>query len=154
MKRSLSILVWVLVCFVVGGVGSYFQSDAIREWYPHLNNSPLTPPAWVFPVAWSILYLLMGISVGLLWGLRSIYSTILYMLFAMQLVLNFLWSIFFFYFRSPLLGLIDLVMLDIFVLLYFVGAYVVKRASALLVIPYLLWLAFATYLNMYIAIYN
>ncbi|MBR3884197.1 MAG: tryptophan-rich sensory protein [Bacteroidaceae bacterium] len=154
MKRSVSVLLWVLVCFAIGAVASYMQSDALVEWYPYLNNSSLTPPAWVFPVAWSVLYLLMGISVGLLWGVRSIYSTILYLLFGMQLVLNFLWSVFFFYFRSPVLGIIDLVMLDIFVLLYFVGAYVVKRASALLVIPYLLWLAFATYLNLYIAIYN
>lgn len=154
MKRFLSVCTWVLICFAMGAVAACFQSDALREWYPHLNISPLTPAGWVFPVAWSVLYLLMGISVGLLHGVRSIYSTILYMLFVMQLVLNFLWSIFFFHFRSPLLGVIDIVMLDIFVLIYFVGAYVVKRASAYLVIPYLLWLAFATYLNMYVAIYN
>ena len=97
MKRSVSVLLWVLVCFAIGAVASYLQSDALVEWYPYLNNSSLTPPAWVFPVAWSVLYLLMGISVGLLWGVRSIYSTILYLLFGMQLVLNFLWSVFFFY---------------------------------------------------------
>lgn len=154
MKRFYSVVIWVCVCFAVGAVASFLQSDALSEWYPYLNKSSLTPPAWVFPVAWSILYLLMGISVGLLYGVKSIYSTVLYLVFVMQLVLNFLWSIFFFLFRSPLLGLLCIVMLGMFAVLYFVGAFVVKRLSAWLFLPYILWLAFATYLNFYIFLYN
>lgn len=154
MKRFYSVVVWVAVCFVIGLIASLLQSEAISEWYPYLQKSSLTPPAWVFPVAWGILYLLMGISVGLLYGVRSIYSTILYLVFIMQLVLNFLWSIFFFVFRSPLLGLLDIMMLLIFSLLYFAGAVVVKRLSAWIFAPYILWLLFATYLNFYIFLYN
>ncbi len=154
MKRFLSILLWVIICLVVGGIASYMQSDALAEWYPYLQKSSLTPPGLVFPIVWGALYLLMGISVGLLWGVRSIYSTILYLLFVMQLVLNFLWSIFFFTFRSPVLGLIDIIMLDVFVVLYFVGAFVVKRISAWLFVPYIVWLLLATYMNIYIVLYN
>lgn len=154
MKRFLSILLWVIICLVVGGIASYMQSDALVEWYPYLQKSSLTPPGLVFPIVWGALYLLMGISVGLLWGVRSIYSTILYLLFVMQLVLNFLWSIFFFTFRSPVLGLIDIIMLDVFVVLYFVGAFVVKRISAWLFVPYIVWLLLATYMNIYIVLYN
>ena len=154
MKRFYSVVIWVVVCFAMGVFASFLQNDAIIEWYPYLQKSSLTPPSWVFPLAWSILYLLMGISIGLLYGVRSIYSSILYLIFVMQLVLNFLWSIFFFVFRSPLLGLLDIVMLLIFTFLYIVGAFVVKRLSALLFIPYFLWLLFATYLNFYIFLYN
>ncbi len=90
----------------------------------------------------------------MLYGVRSIYTRFLYVLFAVQLVLNILWSFFFFYLRSPIMGFMDILLLDMFVLLYFVGAYVVKRSAALIMLPYILWLAFATYLNGYIMLYN
>ena len=68
--------------------------------------------------------------------------------------MNILWSFFFFYMRSPVMGFMDILFLDMFVMLYFVGAYVVKRASAFIMIPYILWLIFATYLNGYIMLHN
>lgn len=154
MNRTVSIVLWVFLCFAVGAVAAFLQSPSMEEWYPLLNKSPLTPPAWAFPVAWSILYLLMGISAGLLWGVRSIYSTFLYLLFVIQLSLNFLWSIFFFTLRSPLLGFVDIILLDMFVVIYIAGCYVVKRSASWLMLPYILWLAFATYLNGYIILYN
>lgn len=154
MKRSYSIILWVLLCFTIGAVAGFLQSAALEEWYPLLNKSSLTPPSWLFPVAWSILYVLMGISVGLLWGIRSIYTTFLYLLFVVQLGFNFLWSIFFFTFRSPLLGFVDIILLDMFAVFYFALCYVVKRSASWYFIPYILWLAFATYLNGYIILNN
>ncbi|MBQ3538355.1 MAG: tryptophan-rich sensory protein [Bacteroidaceae bacterium] len=154
MKRIVIIALWVLVCLFLGSMSSLFLGDAINDWYPWLVNSQLSPPGWVFPVAWTILYILMGISVGLLYGLRSIYTRFLYVLFVIQLVLNILWTMFFFYLRSPILGFVDIILLDMFVVIYFVGAYVVYRPSAWLFVPYILWLAFATYLNGYIMVNN
>ena len=154
MKRSISVLIWIIVCLFLGFMSSLMQSTALADWYPGLVRSPLSPPDWLFPVAWTVLYILMGISVGLLYGIRSIYTRMLYILFVVQLVLNILWSFFFFYMRSPTLGFMNILLLDMCVLLYFIGAYVVNRASALLMLPYILWLLFATYLNGYIMIYN
>lgn len=64
MKKALSFIIPVAVCFLVGFTASQFQADAIANWYPYLNKPSLTPPNIVFPIAWNILYLCMGISVG------------------------------------------------------------------------------------------
>lgn len=154
MKNLISIVSWVFLCLLLGYISNMFQGDAIAEWYPSLLHSPLSPPAWVFPVAWTLLYVLMGISVGLLYGIRSIYTGFLYTLFIIQLFFNFMWSLLFFYMRNPTLGFVDIILLDIFVVIYFAGAYVVNRISAWLFVPYIIWLAFATYLNGYIMMHN
>lgn len=154
MKKALSIIIPVLICFAVGLVANYFQSDAINNWYPYLNKPASTPPDIVFPIAWNLIYLCIGISVGLIILSDIPRRTALIRLFAIQLVFNFLWSILFFYFRSPLWGLIDILILDILVTVYFFRSYPVKKASALLFVPYLLWIYFATYLNGYILMHN
>lgn len=154
MKKILCITAWVFLCLFLGYLSTLLQDDSIAVWYPTLMRSPLSPPAWLFPVAWSVLYILMGVSVGLMCGVRSIYTNILYIIFMIQLFFNVLWSFFFFYLQSPLLGFVDIIMLDLFVVVYFVGAYVVNRPSAWLFVPYMMWLAFATYLNGYIMLYN
>ncbi|MBR2638020.1 MAG: tryptophan-rich sensory protein [Bacteroidaceae bacterium] len=154
MKKSLSVAIWVVLCLVLGYLSSLLQSESIVEWYPTLVRSPLSPPNWLFPVAWTLLYILMGISVGLLAGVRTLYATVLYVLFVIQLALNIMWSFFFFYLQDPLIGFMDIILLDMFALLYIVGAFVVNKPSAWLFLPYVIWLMFATYLNGYIMIYN
>lgn len=154
MKKSLSVAIWVVLCLVLGYLSSLLQSESIVEWYPTLVRSPLSPPNWLFPVVWTLLYILMGISVGLLAGVRTLYATVLYVLFVIQLALNIMWSFFFFYLQDPLIGFMDIILLDMFALLYIVGAFVVNKPSAWLFLPYVIWLMFATYLNGYIMIYN
>lgn len=154
MKKVIPVIFWVSVCLILGFLSSLLQREAIVEWYPTLQRSPFSPPDWVFPIAWTILYILMGISVGLLHNIRSIYTRFLYLLFGVQLLLNILWSFFFFYMRNPTLGFVDIIMLDIFTVIYFAGSFFVKRISAWLFLPYIIWLAFATYLNGYIMINN
>ena len=154
MKKFLSILIPVLICFAVGLTASYFQSDAIHNWYPYLQKPTLTPPNIVFPIAWSIIYLCMGISIGLILISGTREKNVLTGLFIVQLFLNFCWSILFFYFRNPLWGFVDILLLDLVVTSYAIKSYPVKKASSLLFIPYLLWIYFATYLNGYILIYN
>jgi len=154
MKRLLNLLLPVVVCFMVGFTASYFQSDAIESWYPYLNKPTLTPPNAVFPIAWGIIYVCMGISIGLILNSKDKKKNFFLLLFGIQLFLNFLWSLSFFYLQNPLLGLINIVLLDLAVLYYILKTYPTQKASALLFIPYALWLFFATYLNAYILVYN
>ena len=108
----------------------------------------------VFPIAWSILYLCMGISIGLILLTNSRRKSTLIGLFVVQLVLNFLWSFLFFYMRNPFWGLIDIILLDILLIIYAVKSYPVKKWSSILFMPYILWVLFATYLNAYIFLHN
>lgn len=154
MKKIIPYVVAVAVCFAVGFVSSMFQSDSLATWYPHLNKSMLTPPDYVFPVAWSILYLLMGISIAIIYNTVTKQKKYLMTIFATQLYLNFMWSIIFFYMRSPGWALVNIVVLDVLVILYAAKAYPVNRTASILVWPYILWLMFATYLNLHIVIFN
>ena len=154
MNKIIPVLVAVIICFSVGVMASYFQVDAIQTWYPFLNKPSLTPPNFILPIVWSILYFCMGISIGLIWNTKHRKRKILRWLFSFQLLLNFTWSIYFFYFQNPFLGFIDILLLDIFVIYYMMKSYSIKKMSSLLFIPYILWLLLATYLNGYIMLYN
>ena len=154
MKKILSIVIAIAICFGVGYTARYFQSDALSSWYPFLEKPYITPPNEVFPIAWGIIYLCMGLSIGLIWD-RSIYVRFVpQWLFIGQLFLNFMWSILFFTMQSPMLGFFDILLLDIVVVLYTIQVYPINRTSAWLFLPYILWLGFATFLNAYILIAN
>lgn len=140
--------------FGVGCTASYFQSESILNWYPALEKPSCTPPDIAFPIAWSFIYLCMGISIGLIWHIWTIRRQMIIRLFGFQLLFNFTWSIFFFYFRSPLLGFANILVLDVLVIYYMIESYPVRKSSAYLFVPYLLWLLLATYLNGYILMYN
>lgn len=151
MRKFLAYFVPVIVAFAIGALGSYVQGVALEEWYPFLVKSPATPPALVFPIAWSVLYLLMGLSVGTML-VRGDVSVLRLWLF--QLLLNFLWSVCFFALQSPLLGLLTILALDVSVFAYIVYTASRRPVAMWLFVPYVLWLLFATYLNGFIYINN
>ncbi|MBQ7855688.1 MAG: tryptophan-rich sensory protein [Alistipes sp.] len=151
MRKILSFAIPVLLCFAVGVMGSYVQSPSIEEWYPTLQRSVLTPPNIIFPIAWSVIYLLMGLSLGVLL-VRGDMSLV--RLWLLQLLVNFLWSVFFFSMRSPLAGLITILLLDVLVFAYLIYAFSRSALSAWLWLPYMAWMLFATYLNGYIYLHN
>ena len=151
MNRFLKYLLPILLCFAVGWAAMLFQSVALVEWYPYLDKPSITPPNWVFPIAWSIIYICMGISFGRLWDLNDRRFQGLWFL---QLVLNFLWSPMFFFMESPISGLTFILLLDIAVLSYAIFTWRVSRLASLLMLPYLAWLCLATYLNFYIWLFN
>ena len=151
MKIFFAYSIPILLAFMVGAIGSYIQGSALEEWYPYLEKSPLTPPAIVFPIAWSVLYLLMGISAGVMLSKGDMSVLKLWLL---QLLLNFLWSACFFALRSPFLGLIVIFALDVTVFAYIVYSASRQVVASWLFVPYMLWLIFATYLNGYIYIHN
>lgn len=154
MRKTLNIIIPLIVCFIVGASASSFQADSIKNWYPTLVKPSLTPPNIAFPIAWSIIYLLMGISIGFILNSKIAFKKSYVSLFIIQLLLNFTWTVSFFYLQSPLLGLINIIILDMLVILYIIKTYRVSKISSYLFVPYLLWIIFATYLNAYIFIYN
>lgn len=150
MRKALNIIIPILVCFLVGLSASYFQADAIKNWYPTLIKPVVTPPNIVFPIAWSIIYVCMGLSIGLLINSTIERRRFFIKAFVFQLFFNFTWSISFFYIQNPLIGFINILLLDIFVINYTLKSYQVNKTSSILFIPYVIWLLFATYLNGYI----
>ena len=154
MRSVIAIPIWVVVCFAVGLAASYFQNESLTMWYPLLRRSSITPPNIVFPIVWSILYFLMAVSAGLVSGVAHERRGVILVVFVVQLLLNFLWCITFFAMRNPLLGLIDILLLDAVVLFYIIITFKVNRLASLLFVPYIAWLAIATYLNAYIYLHN
>ena len=154
MKRAVPILIFVIISFAVGYVSKIVQEDSMLEWYPALVKSPLNPPGMVFAIVWPVLYLLMGISAGLVWNMRSIYTWFTVLLFFVQLGLNLVWSITFFGFQSPVMGFLVLVLLIASVVLYAAVAFIQNRTAGYLNVPYVLWLLFALYLNGYVMLCN
>ena len=154
MKKVFSILIAVVICLLVGWVSSLLNYHSIDTWYPMLEKSSLTPPDYVFPIVWSVLYVFVGISVGLLYNVHNISKRPLMVLFVLQLLFNVSWTFFFFTMQSSLLGFVSILVLVVLGVAYFLGTLWVKRSSAFFFLPYLLWLFFATYLNFYIVIYN
>lgn len=144
MKRIALYLLPVILCLAVGFSARLFQSTAMVEWYPSLVKPRLTPPNAAFPIAWGIIYLCMGLALGVALD-RQRHELVLP--WAIQLALNFLWSFLFFTLRSPRAGLIGLLLLDASVLLFTLLAARSCRPAAWLFAPYLAWLAVATYLN-------
>ena len=154
MKKVFSIIFSVIICLLVGWFSRIIHADSMETWYPMLNKSSLTPPNTVFFIVWCLLYVLIGISAGLLYNVHNISKRPLLWLFVIQLLFNITWNFFFFYMRSPILGFVNLLILDVLAVAFFIGSLWVKRLSAFYFLPYLLWLLFASYLNMYMVIYN
>ncbi len=151
MKLKLSIPVF-LVCLIgplaVGAIAGFATKSAIQNWYVFLNKPDLLPPnSWFGPV-WTLLYLLMGLTLFLV--LRQLnyqnYKQAL-KVFLVQLCLNFFWSFLFFKFQLLGIALIEIVLLWISILVMIVHFYRIKPIAGLLNIPYLIWVSFATYLN-------
>lgn len=155
-KKSLTDLLIFIVSAELVGVLSALLSGGFSKMYLSLERPPLSPPGWVFPVVWSILYALMGISAFLVYKSDANPSAVKKGLTAyiVQLILNFLWSIIFFRFEAFELALADLVLLLLTVIIMTVFFYRVSKAAAFINIPYILWLLFATYLNIGIIILN
>ncbi len=144
----------VLLCLALGGLAGWLQHAAMTEWYPALLKPAGTPPNIVFPIVWGVIYLLTGLSAGrILTAPGGPYYGAM-TLWGIQLGVNFLWSILFFVCRSPLLGMIDIVVLDALVMLYIARSYPIRRDAAWLFVPYLVWIFYATYLNGWILAAN
>jgi tryptophan-rich sensory protein len=151
----LRLITSILLCQLAGFLGSLFTIPAIPTWYKTLNKPFFNPPNWIFSPVWISLFFLMGISLFLVWRRQGhpTFKTAL-IFFFVQLILNILWSGAFFGLRSPLLGLIDIILLWIAILLTILNFLKVSKIGGLLLIPYLIWVSFATFLNFSLWILN
>lgn len=151
MKKGniLKLVISIAIPLGVGAIAGIFTQDSISDgWYSSLNQPSFNPPNAVFGPVWTVLYILMGISLYLVWkelpGKRRENAL---GVFALQLLLNFLWSLFFFYFKDIEIALVDIIALWIAIVVMIALFYRVKPLAAKLNIPYLLWVTFATALN-------
>ena len=144
------------ICQAAGIVGSIYTLQSVKWWYPTLTKPQFNPPEWVFGPVWTILFILMGLSLYLVWnkGLKKKGVIDGIALFGVQLILNITWSYLFFGIRNPFLALVEISVLWGAILLTAWKFYKIDRTAGYLMIPYLLWVGFASYLNLAIVLLN
>lgn len=156
MKHLPKLIAAIVACEAVGIVGSFFTVSAIPTWYATLQKPWFAPPNWIFAPVWTILYILMGLSVYLIWiqGLhkKRVKNAIFY--FLIQLTLNFIWSPIFFGLQSPLLALLVIIAMWSTIVLTISTFYPLSKLAAYLLVPYVLWVSFASLLNAAIVVLN
>ena len=150
------LVVSIVACFAAAGIGSLFTSKAIPTWYGGLKKPRYTPPNWAFGPVWTILYILMAVSVFLVWreGLATPGVMLAFTLFWVQLVFNDLWSVIFFGRKSKGGGIIVIVILWLLILATIVTSFRVSVWAGALLVPYILWVSIASYLNVGIWVLN
>ena len=146
----------VAVCLLIGALSGFATQSSVNTWYPELAKPAFTPPNWLFAPVWTLLYLLMGIAAGLVWarGLHhSWVKTALYY-FGFQLLVNGSWSLVFFGLQNPQVALVVIWALLVLIVLTIRSFRVVSKRAAWLMVPYLLWVLFASLLNLRIVQLN
>lgn len=151
MNKFISKLKYILIPVIVGGIVGFIISNFID--YDNLNKPFLSPPKIAFPIVWTILYILMGISYGILSEKKLLDSKSKF-IYYLQLGINALWSIFFFVFKWRLFSFIWILLLDIVVLIMIIDFYKKDKTAGLIQIPYLILILFASYLNLGVYILN
>lgn len=154
MNKWWKLVIALIIPQVAGFLGSFFTTPKIGTWYKELIRPELNPPNWLFAPVWTTLFILMGIALWLIWSFdagqdktKQKAKRKAAVAFFVQLVLNVLWSVFFFGEQSPLLGLVVIVALWIMILITIARFLPVSRTAAWLLVPYILWVSFAAYLN-------
>lgn len=137
----------IIICQLAGIIGSFFTVSSVSTWYTTINKPFFNPPSFVFGPVWITLYLLMGISLYLIWNNYSKDMKLPLIFFGIQLGLNSLWSILFFGLQNPLFAFIEIIILWAFILLSIIGFYKKSKPAAYLLVPYILWVSFAAILN-------
>lgn len=146
----------IVICQLAGIVGSFFTVSSVNTWYLELAKPSFNPPSWVFSPVWITLFVLMGISLYIVWdkGIKSKQSKIAITIFGVQLALNTLWSILFFGLRLPLYAFMEIMLLWIAILLTITYFYRISKPAAYLLMPYILWVSFAAILNFFLFYLN
>jgi len=149
------LFLFILAPLGAGFVGSFFTSQSVNSWYTTLNKPKLNPPGWIFAPVWTMLYILMGIASYKVFkngtGNAKKQALIFY---GVQLLFNLLWSILFFGLQRPDLSLLEIVVLWLLIVATLVKFYRIDKWAGYLLIPYLLWVSFASFLNLQIYMLN
>lgn len=155
MNKILKLFICLFLPITVGGLSGYITVEGVREWYSTLIKPSFNPPNRLFGPVWTVLYILMGISLFRISDLiKSKERNQALIVFGIQLVLNFLWSILFFKFHLVGLALVDIILLWISIFIMILQFRKLDAVSSFLQIPYLLWVSFASILNISILYLN
>jgi translocator protein len=179
MKNLSKFIIAIVVCELAGAIGSVFTMPAIPGWYAGLAKSALTPPAWVFGPVWTGLFTLIGISLFLVsrndWRVRNplwqngrkawnpwserlwtgdLQKFNVIAIFVAQYILNITWSYLFFGLRFPGLAFAELITLWIAIVYTAINFYRISKPAAWLLLPYLVWVSFAGYLDIFVFLHN
>ncbi len=146
MNKTIKLILCILLPLLVGGISGYFTSQSIPNWYVYLNKPSFNPPNYLFGPVWTLLYILMGISFYLILNKPKV-NWLLVGIFITQLILNFFWSFIFFNAHNLGLALFEIILLWASILTMIILFYKTNKWAAILNIPYLLWVSFATLLN-------
>lgn len=150
MSKSLKIVIAVIICLAIGYGSGLATQSSITTWYPTLNKPFFNPPNWLFAPVWTLLYVMMGVSAGLVWSKMESVPVLVkkaLWVFAIQLILNALWSFLFFGMCNPFLAFIEILLLWLMILETIKLFKPIDPLASKLLIPYLLWVSFATLLN-------
>jgi translocator protein len=163
-KDILRLGISIAIPLMAGVIGSIFTSESVSTWYQTIEKPSFSPPNWLFGPVWTTLYVMMGVSLFLVWRATTSTSTFLkerrrekiaaLIAFGSQLILNVLWSFIFFGLRSPQLAFAEIIILLISIVVTLVIFYKISRIAAVLMIPYAVWVAFASFLNLQIWLLN
>ena len=155
-KKVRSFVIAIIIPLAVGGLSALLTMGSM-DLYETIIQPPLAPPAILFPIVWTILYTLMGISSGIIYnsqnGTEAARNNAL-AVYALQLFINFIWSIVFFNLRAFLPAFVLILVLWVLIIVMIIRFYKIDKTAALLQIPYLLWVTFAAYLNLGIFLLN
>ena len=156
LKSALILIVLIIISQLAGILSASISSVSFKETYAKLEKPSFSPPSWVFGPVWTILYTLMGISAYLVFkkGIGNPDVKVSMVLFFLQLVLNFSWSLIFFGLNNPMLAFIEIVILWGFIMAMIISFNKVSKIAAYLQIPYILWVSFAAILNLTIWLIN
>ncbi len=148
-KEFFRFILSIIICQLAGIIGSIFTASSVTSWYPTLVKPSFTPSGFYIGLIWIVLFFLMGISLFLIWRETpsSIEARIALNFFATQLIVNVLWSMAFFGMRSPIRGVFVIAFLWILILINIIKFWPVNRTAAILLIPYIVWVSIAAYLN-------
>lgn len=149
------LLIFIVTAELTGAVSALISGD-FSQFYADIAQPPFSPPAWVFPVVWAILYAVMGISAYMVWhsNKNEIARSSALKVYYLQLAVNFSWSIIFFRLRLLGVAAVTAVLLFLLVVIMIISFARVKKLAAYLNIPYLAWLGFASYLSIAVYIIN
>ncbi|MCC5944560.1 MAG: tryptophan-rich sensory protein [Bernardetiaceae bacterium] len=149
-EKIIAIILGVVICLSIGFASGYFSGSGAGTWYANIEKPFFQPPSWVFGPAWTLLYILMGVAAGLIWGEQEVRfeaKRLALIVFAVQLALNAAWSFLFFYFESPFWAAVEIVALWFMIVLTMYLFKQIRPVASYLMIPYLLWVSFASLLN-------
>lgn len=153
MKKYKYIILNIAISLGIGGLSAFFTMNSM-DIYQNINRPKLAPPGYIFPIVWTILYVLMGISSYLIHRSNRKNKETALIIYYFQLLINFSWPIFFFNYQNFLLALAILFILNILVIILIKVTYSINHLASYLLIPYLIWILFALYLNFWIFIHN